>query len=73
MSKVNVILSLVATAVVAFLIGYVVGSHGTPEGESAITAEQAAELPTVAKGVEHCPARGGANPKVTILELIDFQ
>ncbi len=73
MSKVNVILSLVATAVVAFVIGYVVGSRGTPDGESTITAEQAAELPTVAKGVEHCPQKGGEKPKVTILEFIDFQ
>jgi len=72
MSKANALLSMLAVAVVAFLVGYVVGSSTTEE-EIAISPEQAAKLPTVAKGVAMCPSKGGEEPKVTILEFSEFQ
>jgi len=72
MSKVNALISMLAVAAVAFFIGYVVGP-APPEDETAISPEQAAKLPTVAKGIEMCPRMGPVHPKVTILEFSEFQ
>jgi len=72
MTRLNLALSLAAVAVVAFLVGYVVGSSGVKE-ETIVSPDQAAKLPTVAKGLEHCPAKGADNAKVSIIEFTDYQ
>lgn len=73
MSRINALISVVAAAAVAFVIGYMVGSSAVGDGESPITPEQAAKLPTVAKGIAMCPSKGPEHAKVTILEFSEFQ
>jgi predicted PurR-regulated permease PerM len=74
MSRLNALLSIVAVGVVAFFVGYIVGTSAVEQGEETpITAEQAAKLPTVAKGIEMCPDKGPKDAKVTILEFSEFQ
>jgi hypothetical protein len=74
MSKLNTVLSLVAVGVVAFVVGYIVGGSTGPKQEpGAVIPEEAATLPTVAKGLEHCFARGAQAAKVSIVEFSDFQ
>jgi len=73
MSRANILGVMVTVAVVAFVIGYIVGSSGSEEEEGPLTAEQAAKLPTVAKGIEMCPFKGADPAKVTILEFTEFQ
>ncbi len=73
MNRLNVLLSVVAVAVVAFVVGYIVGASTTEEGETPISEEKIKSLPTVAKGIEHCPFKGPAEAKVTIVEFTDYQ
>lgn len=72
MSKLNLILSLAAVAVVAFLVGYVVGSSSKKE-EPVVSTDAAANLPTVALGIQHCPSKGPEHAKATIIEFTDYQ
>jgi hypothetical protein len=74
MSKTNFIVSLVVVAGIAFAVGYIVGGSMKDDGgEPTVTAEQAAKLPTVAKGIEMCPSLGPEGAKVTVLEFSEFQ
>ena len=73
MNRLNAIITIAAVGVVAFLIGYVVGTASVEDGETTITPEQAAKLPTVAKAVEMAPYKGAEHAKVTILEFTEFQ
>jgi hypothetical protein len=74
MSKGSALLTALAAAVVAFVIGYVAGSSGTKSGGGeALSEEQVKALPTVAKGIESCPAHGANPAKVVIVEWTDFQ
>lgn len=74
MSRLNAILSIFAVGVVAFFLGYVVGgAANAPEEETTITPEQAAKLPTAAKGIDMAPFKGPKDAKVTILEFSEFQ
>jgi hypothetical protein len=74
MSRLNAILSIFAVGVVAFFLGYVVGTASVAEPEeTTITPEQAAKLPTVAKGIDMAPFKGPKDAKVTILEFSEFQ
>jgi hypothetical protein len=74
MSRLNALLSIAAVGVIAFFLGYVAGTASVEEGgEIPITAEQAAELPTVAKGIDMAPFKGPKDAKVTILEFSEFQ
>lgn len=75
MSKLNVLLSMAAVAVVAFLVGYMVGASSVDEGADGvkIDVDKVKQLPTVAKGIEHCPYKGAEEAKVTIVEFTDYQ
>ena len=75
MNKLNVLLSLAAVAVVAFLVGYMVGASSVEEASDGVTidVDKGKALPTVAKGIEHCPFKGAEVAKVTIVEYTDYQ
>jgi len=74
MSKTNAVLIALSVAVLAFIAGYMVGNSASPPGTGpAITEEQVKELPTVAKGIESCPAKGANPAKVVVVEWTDFQ
>lgn len=73
MNRANFFLSLLVVAGLAFFIGYVVGSSTVVDEEGAISAEQAAKLPTIAKAIDMAPFKGSKHAKVTILEFSEFQ